>query len=205
MCTEYQPHKKLTIDDLGFDDNRALGMLFIHTIGVLINNENKLRQRNDLSLFWIWNTCHLCHQYRKQHNLSAMVGTEAQRSQWEGSEITKINFATNDIQVLSQGQQEGQVSNGWKGAASLASYYSRVNYSFQDKYLLTLTMRADGSSKFGPENRWGFFPSLAAAWRVTNESFLPATDFLSDLKLRFGYGEVGNQAMRLLSGHHFKP
>ena len=193
------PIEKLTIrSDLGFDDNRALGNAFHPTYnwGVLINNENKLRLRNDQSLFWIWNTyATYTTDIGSNHNLSAMIGTEAQRSQWEGTEITKINFATNDIQVLSQGQQDGQVSNGWKGAASLASYYSRLNYSFKDKYLLTVTMRADGSSKFGPENRWGFFPSLAAAWRVTNESFLPATDFLSDLKVRFGYGEVGNQAI----------
>ncbi|WP_373494016.1 SusC/RagA family TonB-linked outer membrane protein [Aquiflexum sp.] len=193
------PVNKLSIrSDIGFDDNRALGNAFHPTYdwGVLINNENKLRQRNEQSLFWIWNTyATYTTDFGNGHNIVAMAGTEAQRSDWEGSEITKINFATNDIPVLSQGQQEGQVSNGWKGASSLASYYGRLNYGYKDKYLLTVTMRADGSSKFGSENKWGFFPSMAAAWRVTNEDFMPTSDVLSDLKLRFGYGEVGNQAI----------
>jgi TonB-dependent starch-binding outer membrane protein SusC len=199
MYAELQPLKGLSIrSELGFDDNRSLSKAFHPTFtwGALINNENKLRNRNDQSFFWIWNTfATYTKTLADKHHISAMVGTEAQESKWEGSEITKLNFATNDIPVLSQGQQEGQQSNGWKGGATLASYFSRINYAFSDKYLLTFTLRADGSSKFGPENKWGYFPSAAFAWRASSESFMPASDVFTDLKLRLGYGEVGNQAI----------
>jgi iron complex outermembrane receptor protein len=76
--------------------------------------------------------------------------------------------------------------------SKLSSWFGRVNYSFKDKYLLTASLRADGSSKFGPENQWGTFPSAAVAWRLSEEDFLG--DAFSDLKLRFSWGKNGNQA-----------
>src|SRR5690606_35772170 len=95
--------------------------------------------------------------------------------------------------VINQG--EPNEITGYKGANSLASYYGRFNYNFAERYLLTFTLRADGSSKFGPNNKWGYFPSGSIAWRVMNESFMPSSDILSDLKIRAGYGQVGNQAI----------
>lgn len=74
----------------------------------------------------------------------------------------------------------------------VASFFGRVNYSYQDKYLATLTVRADGSTKFGPENRWGVFPAAALAWRISNEEFLKDVSWLSNLKLRASYGSSGN-------------
>lgn len=104
------------------------------------------------------------------HRLTAMVGQEAQKSNWQGSLVTKKNFSSNDIPVLSEGDDITSRTSGWKDAASIASYFGRFNYSLFDRYLITFTMRADGSSKFGPENRWGYFPSAALAWRVGDES-----------------------------------
>src|SRR5690606_24929644 len=72
-------------------------------------------------------------------------------------------------------------------------YYGRLNYNLNDKYLVTLTLRGDGSSRFGPNNRWGYFPSAAIAWRLSNESFFPQSQVIDDVKIRAGYGEVGNQ------------
>jgi TonB-dependent starch-binding outer membrane protein SusC len=72
------------------------------------------------------------------------------------------------------------------------SYFGRANYSFMDKYLLSATFRADGSSKFSPENRWGYFPAASAAWRISKENFMENVNWISDLKLRVSYGEVGN-------------
>ncbi len=72
------------------------------------------------------------------------------------------------------------------------SFFSRANYAYNDKYLLTLTARADASSKFAPENRWGYFPSGALAWRVSREDFMKKIKWISDLKLRVSYGQVGN-------------
>ncbi len=75
----------------------------------------------------------------------------------------------------------------------LASWFARANYTFRDRYLLTATVRADGSSKFGEDNRWATFPSVAAAWRISEEGFMDGAGWLSDLKLRLSYGENGNQ------------
>lgn len=76
---------------------------------------------------------------------------------------------------------------------TLISYFGRVNYSYKDKYLLTATLRDDGSSRFAPQNRWALFPSAALAWNVKDESFLKNTDVVSQLKLRLGYGLTGQQ------------
>ena len=76
---------------------------------------------------------------------------------------------------------------------TLISYFGRVNYGFEDKYLLTATLRRDGSSRFAPQNRWGTFPSVALAWRIKSEPFLANVDAVSDLKLRLGYGVTGQQ------------
>ena len=129
------------------------------------------------------------------HNLTAMVGTEAQRSDWEGIQITKKNFTSNDIQNLSQGDDKTSSTTGWKDASSLFSYFGRFNYNYADRYLATFTLRADGSSKFGPNNKWGYSPSGSIAWRISNEKFMKNVDAISNLKLRLGYGMVGNQAI----------
>ena len=76
---------------------------------------------------------------------------------------------------------------------TLISWFGRANYSFDDKYLLTATLRRDGSSRFAPQNRWGLFPSVALAWKIKNEAFLKNADAVSDLKLRLGYGVTGQQ------------
>ena len=184
--------------EIGFDNNHSLNKAFHPTYnwGVLQNNENQLRQREESSFFWIWKN-YLTYNVKLggQHSLTALLGTEAQKSSWEGSQVTKKNFASNDIQVLSEGNDATSSTSGWKDAASLASYFGRFNYGFDDRYLLTLTLRGDGSSKFGPNNKWGYFPSGSLAWRVSNEDFMKSVPAIYDMKLRVGYGEVGNQAI----------
>lgn len=187
--------------EIGFDDNHSLNKAFNPTFnwGRISNNINSMRQREESSFFWILKN-YLTYNLKMgdQHNLVALLGTEAQRSEWQGSNVTKYNFASNDIHVLSEGDDQGSpgtTTDGWKGASSLASYFGRFNYNFADRYLITLTLRADGSSKFGSKNRWGYFPSGSFAWRLTEEEWMPESDALSGVKLRLGYGEVGNQAI----------
>ena len=81
----------------------------------------------------------------------------------------------------------------YESESYLVSFFGRVNYSLMDKYLLTLTLRDDGSSRFAPQNRWGLFPSAAFAWKMKEENFLKNVDFISDMKLRLGYGVTGQQ------------
>jgi len=83
--------------------------------------------------------------------------------------------------------------DGYKDASTLLSYFGRLNYNFDSRYLITANFRRDGSSRFGPKNRFGNFPSIAAAWNVSNEKFLKLPSFISSLKLRSGYGVLGNQ------------
>lgn len=184
--------------EIGFDNNHSLNKAFHPTYswGSLQNNENQLRQREETNFFWIWKN-YLTYDIKlgERHNLTALLGTEAQKSSWEGTQVTKKNFASNDIQVLSEGNDATSSTSGWKDAASLASYFGRFNYGFDNRYLLTLTLRADGSSKFGPNNKWGYFPSGSFAWRVSNEDFMKSIPAIYDMKLRVGYGEVGNQAI----------
>ncbi len=182
--------------ELGFDDNHGLNQAFQPTYkwGVIVNTENQLRQREESSLFWVWKNYLTYNAFENdRHKLTVLLGQEAQKSSWQGSQVTKKNFASNDIPVLSEGEDVTSRTTGWKDAASIASYFGRVNYGLFERYLFTVTMRADGSSKFGPENRWGYFPSAAFAWRLGNESFMKSLN--TDLKLRVGYGEVGNQAI----------
>lgn len=183
--------------EIGFDYNHSLGKAFVPTYewGRIINPTSQLKQREESGFYWIWKNYFTYKLDLGVHNVSATAGYEAQRSQYEGSEVFKQNFASNDIPVLSQGENSDINTNGWKGASTLASFFGRVNYNFSEKYLATVTLRADGSSKFGPNNRWGYFPQASLAWRVSNESFMPVSNALSDLKFRVGYGIVGNQAI----------
>ena len=81
-----------------------------------------------------------------------------------------------------------------RGSSAIESYYGRLNYGYDDRYLATFTVRGDGSSSFGPANRWGVFPSMALAWKINNEKFLKGVKWLNNLKLRLGWGLVGNQS-----------
>ncbi|MDE6043822.1 MAG: SusC/RagA family TonB-linked outer membrane protein, partial [Muribaculaceae bacterium] len=91
------------------------------------------------------------------------------------------------------GEDGEYVSNsGWADASSTASIFARANYGFDNRYLLTATIRRDGSSKFGSNNKWGTFPSVALAWRINQEKWFEGVNWLNNLKLRLGYGKVGN-------------
>jgi TonB-dependent starch-binding outer membrane protein SusC len=127
------------------------------------------------------------------HRINLLLGQEASEANWEGLTGSRTNFLSNTVQELDAGDAETATNGGYKGSSSMMSYFSRINYVAFDKYLLTATFRADGSSKFGPDNRWGFFQSYALAWRISEEDFLKDSEVISNLRLRASYGEVGNQ------------
>ncbi|PWJ58018.1 TonB-linked SusC/RagA family outer membrane protein [Dyadobacter jejuensis] len=127
------------------------------------------------------------------HHLDAMLGYETQ--------ATKYNFITasrNDIPTsitnptLGSGNIGSASNGGTQSASQLISFFGRVNYSFDNRYYVTANLRRDGSSRFGPSNKWGLFPSFAAGWDITNEKFFHS-NLINLLKLRGGYGEIGNQ------------
>lgn len=131
----------------------------------------------------------------KKHSFGAVAGVSYQWYVTSYLNNRAADFPNESLgaENLALGSQETfRMSNSVTGNR-LASYIGRVNYSFDDRYLATLTFRADGSSRFGKNNKFGYFPSAALAWRISNESFLKEISQLSSLKLRAGWGRTGNQ------------
>ncbi|KAB7731784.1 SusC/RagA family TonB-linked outer membrane protein [Rudanella paleaurantiibacter] len=132
--------------------------------------------------------------FRSVHNVNALVGYTQQANRTENSSAAARNFVNDNLNSgnLGSGSVPLVPSSGI-GAWGLQSYLARINYGYRDKYLLTASFRADGSSRFGANKRYGYFPSAAVAWRVSEENFLKNVPVLTDLKLRATYGTTGNQ------------
>lgn len=125
------------------------------------------------------------------HNITAVGGFSAQVFNWDFVSMQVLD-ASNITQGHALGSGTPKYTSSDKVKSALASQFLRVNYSYSDKYLLSLSLRNDGSSKFAKGNKWGIFPAGSLAWRINNEEFLKKVDELSNLKLRLSYGVVGN-------------
>jgi TonB-dependent starch-binding outer membrane protein SusC len=138
-------------------------------------------------------------------NLSALAGYEYWKTVFQGTGTFGSNFNLNQSQSNLtpnyhyydniQGSSQGNLGTfGFKDpTVEIQSYFARAIFNYSDKYLLTATFRADGSSKFGKNNKYAYFPSVAAAWNITNEEFMKSATIFNTLKLRIGYGQTGNQ------------
>jgi TonB-dependent starch-binding outer membrane protein SusC len=135
------------------------------------------------------------------HNIKVLVGTEAILGYGRNMNASRGNYYItnpNDLSVdpnlftLNFGSPTTQTNSGGPYQNSLFSQFGRLDYSYGDRYLLSATVRRDGSSAFAPEQRWGIFPSFTAGWRLSRESFFPQTSWLSELKLRGGWGKLGS-------------
>ncbi|WP_223860908.1 SusC/RagA family TonB-linked outer membrane protein [Spirosoma validum] len=135
---------------------------------------------------------------KTSHNMTALVGHSYQKFFVQTRDWSINKFPITPVEPIYNpglGQDLSLANNRPTGSAfenELQSFFGRVNYQFNDKYLLTATVRADGSSKFGTNNKYGVFPSISAGWRLSDEAFLKSGPF-SDLKLRAGWGQTGNQ------------
>lgn len=135
----------------------------------------------------------------ENNRISALLGYSYQKFKVQTRGFNGTNFQTTDLGIMLNNLESGQFSSVLGSASGqsfastdeLQSFFGRVNYTLYDKYILTATLRADGSSKFGENNRYGYFPSAAFAWRLSDEDFIPES--FNDLKLRLGYGITGNQ------------
>ena len=132
---------------------------------------------------------------KSDHHFSVMLGHESQWGNWESLSGTRKGYISDAIHSLNVGDSSTSTNNGDDGTEwGIESYFGRLNYNLLDRYLITATLRTDGSSSFGENNRWGWFPSAAFAWRISNEPFMEKAKFISNLKLRLGWGHVGNQS-----------
>lgn len=126
------------------------------------------------------------------HSVSATLGYTQQEEISEFMTGNRREFPSNDLRTIAAGL--GPVNlQGEKSEWAVRSVFGRLNYNYDSRYLLTATLRRDGSSRFGPQRRWGNFPSFSLGWRVSEESFMEDVSFLSNLKIRAGWGRVGNQ------------
>jgi len=126
-----------------------------------------------------------------KHKIGVVIGSSISDENRISSAQTKRNFASETVRTLNTASENFSQSSD-AGSWSLESYFARANYSYNDKYLLTASIRTDGSSRIAPDNRWGEFKTISAGWNLSNESFMEGVDFLRNLKLRAGYGETGN-------------
>jgi TonB-linked SusC/RagA family outer membrane protein len=131
-----------------------------------------------------------------KHRFDGTLGVTYDRSNIESSYTVNEDFWTEDLRIygLGVGARVLPFTEEFTGS-SILSALTRLVYSYNNKYILTATARADGSSRFAPENKWGYFPSIAIAWRASDEEFISNLNVFSNLKLRFGFGMTGNQAI----------
>lgn len=133
-----------------------------------------------------------------KHNLEIMAGTSATTSRWENLSGSRTHFSSQYADALYgiNGGNKGGLRGQSQGLSKWAimSYLGRIAYNFDSKYYLTANFRADGSSKLAPGHKWGLFPSVSAAWRVSGENFMQDVSWINDLKIRVGWGQQGNQS-----------
>ena len=167
-----------------------------YTFGVRVSSQRDGAWYKNDSKYWSWrNILTYTGTFAEKHNINVMVGQEMSHNYWENMSATNQGYLSNSVIDLRAGETTGNNVNidGYQNNTSLFSFFGRALYNYDDRYLLTATIRRDGSSKFADGHRWGWFPSAAFAWRVSQENFLKNSKVISNLKLRLGWGATGNQ------------
>ena len=165
-----------------------------YQFGIKTSDTRTSRWTKTNTKYWSWrNILTYNNTFAEKHNINVMVGQEMSHSNWETQVGTATGFLSNTTPDLSAGDVTTSTTTGSRVVNSIASFFGRAFYSFDERYLLTATIRRDGSSKFAKGNKWGWFPAVALAWRASQESFLRNNAIINNLKLRAGWGATGNQ------------
>lgn len=184
-------------NELNYDFNLASDKAY----QPLVNNDSlkisiitpsRLREQRTNSLYWAVKNYLNYNKSFGKHSIFATLGHEVQASKWDFIMGNRNNLA-NNLPSLRAGESENQGLDAGAGEWSMESYFARLNYSFDNRYAISATIRRDGSSNFGPNSRWGTFPGVSASWTVTNENFAKKLGPVDYLKVRAGIGAVGNQ------------
>ena len=163
-----------------------------YSIGWSVNTVNQFNDNSTLSTWWALNELL---QYNKQlgkHNIELMASHEAQAWTWKNLSGSRQGYLTEDVFDLNAGDPLTAANTGGHSAGAQDSYLGRLNYNYAERYMLLATIRADGSSNFGPNNRWGTFPAASAAWRIAQEPWYKLK-FMNEAKIRAEWGTTGNQ------------
>ncbi|TVP97815.1 MAG: TonB-dependent receptor [Balneolaceae bacterium] len=198
VYTEVNLHETLRLrTELNLNYGNRVRNYFLPTwqMGDLSNDVARATRNRD-SNFWWQSTTYLTYNQSLTDRwiLNGTLGHEIEESSWEGMSGGRNSFPSNLVRELAAGDAATATVSSYSGGSSLQSLFARANVRYDERYLVTATMRADASSKFGPENRWGYFPSFSFAWRISNEQFFNFNS-VSDLRLRAGYGVVGNEGI----------
>lgn len=156
-----------------------------------------MKEKKDSYQWRIANTMTYANTFAEKHDLTVMVGQEVVSSVSNSLKVEARYFPKSTTREVALANMDlgtpRPISTSVGTPNNMASFFGRVNYSFDDRYILTASLRADGSSKFAPGNQWGYFPSAAVAWRISQEEFMKSSEeWLSNLKLRFSFGASGN-------------
>lgn len=191
--------------DINFIHNKAFGTNFGDDDGGGAERDRGLGRQNrpnslgetrgeDITL--TWNNSLSYSKEFGEHTIDALIGTEYITSRLSNlnASRTRFDFTQPNFRYIDFGDTEQDLWNGGLAEEwSLFSYFASATYSFQDKYMLTANLRADASSRFAEENKWGYFPSFSAGWLISEEEFAQDLTWLSELKLRASWGQLGNQ------------
>jgi TonB-linked SusC/RagA family outer membrane protein len=195
VYAELTPIKHVVFrSEVGFDVSASQADTYKPRVSLVQQNSNAISQQRNSSTYWsVKNYVTYANTFGK-HSLTAMVGQEAWESRWSYLSGSNTDLPSDDIHNLRLATGTPKLSSGF-GSSAMASFFTRETYNFDDRYLATYTYRYDGSSNFGPDNRWAGFHSFAASWRFTNEKFLQNFSRaigLNNGKIRVGWGQTGN-------------
>ncbi len=186
----------------GLDYSQKEQRIFTYPVteGNVANDKNAVEAKQEHWTRWMWNLVASYNIDFGKNHLDALAGMELIRetSTWFSGYKTDFSILNPDFMWPSAGAGTAQAYGSGDGF-SLVSFFGKVNYSFDSRYLIGLTVRHDGSSRFGANNRYATFPSVSLGWRINNEAFLRDNTWLNDLKLRLSWGQTGNQEISNLA------
>lgn len=183
---------------LGGDFQFEREKLFKERLSAAIYDPTSLNEGRVFNQTLVWNNTADFQRTFGNHRVSALLGMEAIQNHTDYLGASANNFRSTDqlFRYIDASNPEALENLGASGIATewaLLSYFAQAGYSFKGRYVLSAAVRRDGSSRFGPNNRWGVFPSVSAAWNVSNERFFEPVKFISTLKIRASWGQLGNQ------------
>ena len=191
---ELTPIKHLAFrSEVGFDVSNSEATTYkpMVNLGGWQRGNNSMSSQRNASTYWSLKNYLTYSNTFGKHSISAMVGQEAWESRWNYLGANNTGLPSDEIHNIKLATGNPTVNSGF-GSSAMASFFTRETYNYDNRYLLTYTFRYDGSSNFGPDNRWAGFHSVAGSWRFTNEKFFTNKNVLNDGKIRIGWGQTGN-------------
>ena len=166
------------------------------TINTDVSGSGKAGRNSDLNRNRLFETTLDYNASFNGHSIAAVAGFSYQNFMYDGSSMENKGFSTENVKYyqIGNGDAEGTFRrlSSYRNSNTLAAFFGRVNYNYMEKYMLSASLRREGSSRFGANHKWGYFPAVSAGWRISGEDFMEDVTAVNDLKLRLGFGVTGN-------------